>query len=81
MRTREFTFGAALYDHELPEDSRLHVERYLDELRAAAFTRDVSSKGVRAWAVGHEAAVEHQEVLKDLLHRIITGFGSTFPSG
>ena len=76
MRTREFTFGAALYDHELPEDGRLHVERYLDELRAAEFARDVSSKGVRAWAIGHEAAVEHQEVLKDLLHRIIKGFDS-----
>ena len=76
MRTREFTFGVALYDHVLPEDTRLHVERYLDELRAATFTRDVSSKGVRAWAIGHEAAVEHQAVLKDLLHRIIKGFDS-----
>lgn len=76
MRTREFTFGVALYDHELPDDARSHVERYLEELHAASFTRDVSSKGVRAWAIGHEAAVEHQEALKDLLRRIITGFDS-----
>ena len=76
MRTREFTFGVALYDHELPDDARAHVEHYLEELHAAPFTRDVSSKGVRAWAIGHEAAVEHQEALKDLLRRIITGFDS-----
>ena len=76
MRTREFTFGAALYDHELPEDARSHVEQYLGELSATAFTRDVSSKGVRAWAINHEAAVEHQADLKDLLRRIIQGFGS-----
>jgi len=76
MRTRDFTFGAALYDHELPEQARLHVKEYLEELRAAAFTRDVSSKGVQAWATGHEAAVEHQETLTDLLRRIITGFDS-----
>ena len=63
QRTREFTFGAALYEHNLPNAKRSHVEGYLDELRAAAFTREVSSKGVQAWAVQHEVAVEHQEWL------------------
>ena len=73
QRTREFTFGAALYERELPDEKRSHVEEYLDELRAAAFTQDVSSKGVQAWAVQHKDAVEHQEWLTDLLRRIIKG--------
>ena len=76
MRTREFTFGAALYEHELPDDKLSHVQGYLDELRTAAFTRDVSSEGIRAWAVEHEVAVEHREYLTDLLQRIITGLAS-----
>ena len=76
MRTREFTFGTALYDYELPPDKLSHVEGYLHELREAAFTRDVSSKGVQAWAIGHEAAVDHREALTDLLQHIITGLAS-----
>ena len=72
MRTREFTFGVVLYEHELPPEKLAHVEGYLRELREAAFTRDVSSKGVQAWAVGHEAAVEHREYLTALLERIIS---------
>ena len=76
MRTREFTFGTALYDYELPPDKLSHVEGYLHELREAAFTRDVSSKGVQAWAIGHEAAVDHREAITDLLQRIIKGLAS-----
>lgn len=75
QRTREFTLGAALYEHDLPDDKRSHVEEYLDELRAAPFMREVSSKGVQAWAVQHEVAVEHQEWLTGLLRRIIKGLG------
>ena len=74
MRTREFSFGAALYEHQLPDDKLSHVKRCLHELRNAAFTRDASSRGgVHAWAVEHEVAVEHQEYLTDFLRRLITG--------
>ena len=74
MYTREFSFGAALYDHKLPEDKRTRLERCLNELRTAEFTEDASNGGgVQAWAVGHEVAVKHQEYLTDLLKRIIVG--------
>ena len=76
MRTREFTFGVALYDRELPPDKLAHIEGYLRELREAAFTRDASSKGVQAWAVAHEAAVEHRVFLTDLLKRMLLGLGA-----
>ena len=76
MRTREFSFGAAYYDYQIPDDKRSHVEGCLNELRTAAFARDVSSEGVQAWAVEHEVAVEHQQYLTNLLQRIIKGWCS-----
>lgn len=76
MRTRDFTFGTAQSKHELPEDKLQHLERYLHDLRTAAFTQDVSSKGVQAWAVEHEVAIEHLEYLTDLLRRVVTGLNS-----
>ena len=76
MRTRDFSFGAALYAHDLPGDKLSHVEGCLHELRNAAFTLNASSKGVHAWAVEHEVAVEHREFLTDMLQRLIAGLGS-----
>lgn len=32
QRTRKFTLGAALYEHDLPDDKRLHVEEWLTDL-------------------------------------------------
>ena len=74
MNTREFTFGAALYEHELPGDKFSRVQTCLNELHTATFTQDASSKGVQAWTVEHEVAVEHQQALMDLLQRIIKAF-------
>ena len=77
MRTREFTFGTALYELRTPPRQALTCRRGTCTSSAtAAFTRDVSSKGVQAWAIGHEAAVDHREALTDLLQRIITGLAS-----
>lgn len=76
MRTREFSFGVALYEHQLPKEKLQHVERYLDELRSASFTRDVSSKGVQAWAVEHQVAAQHRDHLTDLLSDIVSRLGS-----
>ena len=38
----------------------------------ASSDRDVSSKGVEAWAVGHEAGIQHQDVLVERLGPIIS---------
>ena len=48
------------------------LERWVDEVSADSFAEDVSSKGVKAWAVRHEAGVQHQDVLVDRLRRIIS---------
>ena len=44
--------------------------------RNATVAEDVSSKGVKAWALRHEAGVQHQDVLVERLRRIISELAS-----
>ena len=76
MRTRDFSFGVAVYDHVLPEELQAMLERWVDEFSADDFAENVSSKGVKAWAVRHEASVQHQDVLVERLRRIISELAS-----
>ena len=76
MRTRDFSFGAAVYDYEHPEEVRVMLEQWVEEVSADSFAEDVSSKGVKAWAVRHEAGVQHQDVLVERLRRIISELAS-----
>ena len=72
MRTRDFTFGVAAYDHVLPEELQAVLDRWVVEVSADDFAENVSSKGVKAWAVRHEAGVQHQDVLVERLRRIVS---------
>ena len=76
MRTRDFSFGVAVYDYVLPEELRAMLERWVDEFSADSFAEDVSSKGVKAWAVRHEAGVQHHHVLVERLGRILSELAS-----
>ena len=76
MRTRDFSFGAAVYDYEHPEEVRAMLERWVDEVSADDFAENVSSKGVKAWSARHEAGVHHQDVLVERLRRIISELAS-----
>lgn len=76
MRTRDFSFGAAVYDHELPEKLQAKLERWVYECSADDFAENVSSKGVKAWAVRYEASVQHQDVLVTRLRGIISELAS-----
>ena len=77
MQTREFSFGAALYDHKLPDDKLSRLETCLTELRNAEFTEPASNGGgVQAWAVSHERAAQHQDELTRLLKDIIAALTS-----
>ena len=76
MRTRDFSFGAAADDHALPEELRAMLERWVGEISSDGFAENVSSKGVKAWAVRHEAGVQHQDVLVERLRRIISELAS-----
>ena len=64
MRTRSFSFGDSFFEYEgVPDELRSLLSGWADEFKDDPFTRDVSSKGVRAYAVRHESAVEHIDLL------------------
>ena len=74
MRTRDFSFGAAVFDYDPPpeEELRVALERWANEFSRDDFSEDVSSKGVMAWSVGHDVAVRHEELLVARLARILS---------
>ena len=72
MRTKEFSFGVATYDEDLPEKLRAVLDRWIDQFSADGFAEDVSGKGTKAWAVSHTAALEHQNLLVDRLSGVIS---------
>jgi len=72
MRTRDFSFGAAIFEDDPPEELRAALEPWIDQFAEDDFTEDVSSKGTRAWAVSHEAAVKQQDLLVDRLRGMVS---------
>ena len=54
MRTRDFSSGVAAYDHVLPKELQAMLERWVGEVSADGFAENVSSKGVKAWAVRYQ---------------------------
>ena len=76
MRTRDFSFGASVLEYELPEELRTMLERWADGFSTDSFTEDVSSKGVKAWAVRHNAAVQNQDLLVERLRTIFLELAS-----
>ena len=76
MRTRDFSFGVAVDDHALPEELRAMLERWVGEISSDGFAENVSSKGVKAWAVRYEAGVQHHDVLVERLGRILSELAS-----
>ena len=69
MRTRDFSFGApdlALEDG-LSEKLRAPVEQWTAGFDKDDFAEPVFSKGVKAWAVSHKAAIPHAD---DLVARL-----------
>ena len=77
MRTRDFSFGAALLDEdELPRELRNVLEGWTGSFSTDGFAEDVSSKGVRAWAVTHDTAVSRGGLLADRLRNVLTELAS-----
>ena len=76
MRTREFSFGSAVFDNDLPNTLRAALERWVEEFSSDSFTEDVSSKGVKAWSVRHKAAVQHLDLLVGRLRTILSSLAS-----
>ena len=72
MRTRSFSFGDSFFEYEgVPDELRSLLEEWADEFKDDSFTEDVSSKGVRAYAVRHDAAAENVDLLTERLQSIL----------
>ena len=73
MRTKDFSFGAAVFDYDPPPEDELRIalERWADEFSRDDFSEDASSRGVKAWSVGHDAAARHADLLVARLARIL----------
>ena len=72
MRTRDFSFGVSVLEYELPGELRAVLERWAGEFLTDNFTEDVSSKGVKAYAVRHDTAVQHQNLLVERVRTILS---------
>ena len=74
MRTRDFTFGVAIleYDPAPDEEVRAVLQKWADTFEEDSFTRDVSSQGVTAWSVSHDAAPIHVDLLASRLAGILS---------
>ncbi len=72
MRTRNFSFGVAIYDNDFPKALRETLDLWVDQFAKDTFAENVSSKDTKAWAVSHEDAVKHQDILADRLRKIIS---------
>ncbi len=72
MRTKDFTFGAAILDYDPPPGEKLRalLERWIDQFSSDDFTEDVSSKGVKAWAVSYDAAYHHADLLVERFSKV-----------
>ena len=72
MRTRDFSFGAGILDEpSIPDELRKTLEAWTEVFTTDGFAEDASSKGVKAWAIEHKAAVEHQDALVERLRNIV----------
>ncbi len=72
MRTRSFSFGDSFFEYEgVPDELRSLLSDWADEFKNDPFTEGASSKGVRAYAVGHDAAVENIDLLTERLQSIL----------
>ena len=75
MRTRDFTFGTHILGSRDPgpdDELRAILEKWVECFRDDAFTSRAHSKGVDAWSVDYEDAVNHIELLTDRLSGILS---------
>ena len=72
--TRDFTFGTAIFGYDTPPENELRhtLERWVEQFKDDEFTKAVPGKGMEAWYVEHEDAVEHVDVLANRLENVIS---------
>ena len=73
MRTREFSFGVGILDHDPGPDEELRgiLQGWAESFRDDPFTNDASSKGVDAWWVDYAAAAQNIDLLAERLTTVL----------
>ena len=71
MRTRAFTFGAAILESEPDERLRAILQRWVGQFAGDPFA-DASSKGVQARSIDHAEAVGQVDRLTALCTDVIS---------
>ncbi len=75
MKTRDFSFGAGPgrkgYFENVPAHLRRFLESWADSFSTHPDARDVSSKGVNAWAFTQEYAAANIDVLAERLEQVM----------
>ena len=76
-RTKEFTFGAAIFDYDPPPSDELRtcLENWANQFKDDTFTTDVSSVGVKAYSVSYADAVKHIDILEDRMRNVLEQLG------
>ena len=75
MRTKDFSFGTGILDYDDPppgKELRNLLERWIDQFSSDDFAEDVSSRGVKAWAIGYDAASRHADLLVGRLETVLS---------
>ena len=68
----EFTFGATLWDADMPPDVRQFFHRWADQFAGDDFATDISREGVPGWMVRYDDAAAHIEILEERLRAVLT---------
>ena len=81
MKTRHFSFGAAIFDYEPPPTAVLRdlLSQYAREFEDDPYTRDASSKGVVAWYAEPDDAAMHIDTLVSRLKRVLADLKALEP--
>ena len=78
MKTKHFSFGAAIFDYDPPPPAGLRdlLSQYARQFEDDPYTHDASSKGVVASYAEPDDAVKHIDVLVERLERVLAKLGA-----
>lgn len=68
----QFTFGATLWNEDMPPDVRQSFQDWAVQFAADDFANDISWEDVPCWMVRYEDAVTHIELLEERLRAVLT---------
>ena len=78
---KSFTFGWGGPSYGYPPEMASLLQAWTDQFAKDEFAEDISSQGLIGWAVPHEAAAEHIDVLTERLAAVLSDLKSLSADG